>query len=102
MSITRLSPEEFKASIAAQPGIVVDVRTPQEVIGGSLVDASTADFLGGEFEQVYPNWDKSQTYYLYCRSGTRSGAAAQIMANAGFANVFNIGGYEELKAGGVE
>jgi phage shock protein E len=102
MPVQRLTPEQFNEMRQETPGIVVDVRTPMEFAGGALADVVAADYNGGEFEQVFSSWDKSETYYLYCRSGGRSGASAEIMAMNGFENVFNIGGYEELKAGGVE
>jgi phage shock protein E len=102
MSVRRLTTAEFLEMRGEDPGIVVDVRSPQEIAGGALVDVVTADWLSGEFEQVFKQWDPGKTYYLYCRSGGRSGAAAETMAASGFAQVFNIGGYEELKAGGAE
>ena len=39
--------------------------------------------------------DKAATLYLYCRSGRRSGIAADALAEAGFSNAINIGGLED-------
>jgi rhodanese-related sulfurtransferase len=40
--------------------------------------------------------DKSQNYYLYCRSGARSGAATQFLKSNGFTNAFNVGGFGSI------
>jgi rhodanese-related sulfurtransferase len=40
--------------------------------------------------------DKSNDYYLYCRSGARSSQAGQIMNQLGFENTFNLkGGFKK-------
>ena len=40
--------------------------------------------------------DKSKNYYIYCRSGNRSGQACQIMDKLGFENTYNLmGGFNE-------
>ena len=33
--------------------------------------------------------------YLFCRSGVRSENAKNILVDAGYTNVFNIGGFKE-------
>ncbi|MDZ7680804.1 MAG: rhodanese-like domain-containing protein [Fodinibius sp.] len=45
--------------------------------------------------------DKDKTYYLYCRTGNRSGQAAELMVENGFDNVYNIGGYQDLVDAGI-
>jgi len=40
--------------------------------------------------------DKTKKYYVYCRSGGRSGQACNIMQQMGFGNTYNlIGGIME-------
>ena len=48
--------------------------------------------------------DKDATLYLYCRSGRRSGIAADALAEAGFSKAINIGGLEDAmkKAAGQQ
>ena len=36
--------------------------------------------------------DKTKNYYVYCRSGNRSGQACAIMKNLGFDKAFNLQG----------
>jgi phage shock protein E len=101
MSVTRLTPAEFQAQQQAEPGVLLDVRTPSEFEGGYLEGATNYDFLGGVFNDAYPAFDKNATYYLYCASGNRSGKAAQQMLDAGFAKVYNVGGFQELAGAGL-
>jgi phage shock protein E len=73
--------------------VVLDVRTPGEFAGGHLSIAKNSDFMGGKFASDMEKMDKSKTYFLYCASGNRSGQAARMMEQAGFENVYNVGGY---------
>ena len=55
----------------------------------------TSAKLQGFIEKLN-NLDKSKNYYVYCRSGNRSGQAAQLMGQLGFDEVYNLlGGMNE-------
>ncbi len=98
-----ISAEEFKQKLEKDPGVVLDVRTADEYNAGHLkITDSQHDFLNGEFQDQLENLDKDKTYYLYCRSGNRSGQAARIMQNKGFENVYNVGGFQDLVNFGFE
>lgn len=97
----RLTPTEYKQQAAAEKGVLIDVRTKDEFSEGYLQGATNSDFLNGDFAKSLDGRDKDKTYYLYCKSGNRSGKAAKLMQDAGFKNVYNIGGYEELKSAGL-
>ncbi|WP_188501982.1 rhodanese-like domain-containing protein [Pontibacter amylolyticus] len=102
--VKTISATEYKQhheKIDNQEVMLVDVRTPAEFEAGHLDKTQHADFLSGEFEKEMQNWDKDKTYYLYCASGNRSGKAAKLMEEAGFKNVYNIGGYQDLKSAGL-
>ncbi|MEX2463938.1 MAG: rhodanese-like domain-containing protein, partial [Balneolaceae bacterium] len=94
---------EFKEKLEKERGVVIDVRTKNEYDQGhlSLTDYQY-DFLNGEFQNSVDSLDKSKTYYLYCRSGNRSGQAAKIMKNEGFDKVYNVGGYQDLVNNGFD
>ena len=96
----KLTPTEYKQQ-AVKEGVLLDVRTPEEFQAGALQDAENSDYRGGEFAEDMKSWDKDKTYYLYCASGNRSGKAAQLLLEAGFKNVYNIGAYTDLKAAGI-
>lgn len=94
---------EWKEKIENEPGVIIDVRTQVEYDQGHLADVDLHfDFNSGEFERKVNGLDKDTTYYLYCRTGNRSGQAALIMRNRGFKDVHNIGGFEELANSGFE
>ncbi|MFO7845892.1 MAG: rhodanese-like domain-containing protein [Balneolaceae bacterium] len=98
-----ITPSEFKEMAQDNPGVVIDVRTDQEYQSGHLALASYQyDFTNGEFERHLDTLGKDKTYYLYCRTGNRSGQAARLMKKNGFENVYNVGGFEELADEGFE
>ncbi|MEX0844760.1 MAG: rhodanese-like domain-containing protein [Balneolaceae bacterium] len=98
-----ISVEEFKEKKSETPGIIIDVRTKGEFEDGHLAEVDHQfDLMNGDFEAQLENLDKDETYYLYCRTGNRSGQAAKMMQNKGFENVYNIGGFSTLANSGLE
>jgi len=99
----RLTAQEFQKQVETQPGIIIDVRTQEEYNAGHLAAANQHhNLLNGDFKAQLKSLDKDKTYYLYCRSGNRSGQAAQLMVQNGFNKVYNIGGYQDLVDAGFE
>lgn len=93
MSYKNLKPKAFKAAISTQEDLVIlDVRTPREVAEGHIEGALIIDFLAGGFDEKVKDFNKESTYYIYCRSGNRSGQACQIMAQLGFDKLVNLDG----------
>lgn len=89
--------ENIKTKVEQEPGVVIDVRTKGEHEQGHLaITDAQHDILNGDFQAEIANMDKNKTYYLYCRSGNRSGQAARMMKQEGFEKVYNIGGYDDL------
>lgn len=98
-----ISPDEFKNKLEQDRGVIIDVRSQSEYGEGHLKEADFQyDYLNGEFQQQLDSLDSEKTYYLYCRSGNRSGKAARIMKMQGFENVYNVGGFEDLAGAGFE
>ncbi|MEX0722254.1 MAG: rhodanese-like domain-containing protein [Gracilimonas sp.] len=98
-----ISTEEFKEKRFETEGVIIDVRTKGEYEEGHLAETDHLyDLTNGDFQAQLHNLDKEETYYLYCRTGNRSGQAARIMKNAGFENVYNVGGFDDLANAGFE
>ncbi|SMO55149.1 Rhodanese-related sulfurtransferase [Fodinibius sediminis] len=98
-----IPPQKFKELLKEQSGTIIDVRTKDEYRNGHLKKADyNFDLMSGEFEQKIKSLDKKRSYYLYCRSGNRSGQAAGIMKKNGFKNVYNVGGLQQLVNAGFE
>ncbi len=96
----RVSAEEFVARL--QPGdVVLDVRTPEEYAAGHLDGAILADVNAPDFDRKVAALDTARTTYVYCRTGNRSGRAADRMRAMGFARVVNAGGFSDLERAGA-
>ncbi len=96
----RLSAAEFVAQGTGQDGVVIDVRTPAEYEAGHLVGALNIDLRSSTFREQVQALESDKTYYLYCRTGNRSGQAAAIMREQGL-DVRNVGGLSALQAAGA-
>jgi rhodanese-related sulfurtransferase len=71
--------------------IVVDVRTPEEFMGGAYPDAVNIplDELASRLDEL---GNKDRDITLYCASGARSAYAQRYLQQIGFTNVRNGGG----------
>lgn len=75
----------------ANPGFVIlDVRTVEEYQAGHLENAVMLDYYSAGFRRDLDKLDKSRDYLIYCRSGHRSSEALKIMAELGFARIYNL------------
>lgn len=73
--------------------VILDVRTEEEAEEGIIPNAINLDiYKGEEFINELEKLDKNKNYYVYCRSGSRSGQACAIMKSKGFANAYNLEG----------
>ena len=101
-SVTNLGASEFLTEAQAQGVVLIDVRTPGEFSEGHIVDALNIDVQSSSFQSEIAALDKNATYALYCRSGNRSGVAADIMAEAGFTKILNAKvGFVDLVSAGA-
>ena len=90
--IEDVSVTEFQALVAQNNGIILDVRTPDEVAQGHIAGASVLNIYDEDFERKLNLMQKDKPVYVYCRSGGRSSRAAQIMGENGFSEVYNLEG----------
>lgn len=73
--------------------VILDVRTEDEWNEGYIPNAINIDIHKGQgFISEIEKLDKNKNYYVYCRSGARSGKACQIMNELGFENAYNLMG----------
>jgi rhodanese-related sulfurtransferase len=70
---------------------LLDVRTAGEFAGGSIKGARNLDVTSPQFQQALKTMDKDKAYFVYCRSGNRSGSACDIMSKEGF-KAYNLAG----------
>jgi phage shock protein E len=86
-----LSSEKLAEIIAsADPNTyLVDVRTEQEYKAGAIPSAINIPF--DVIADNLPTEDRSARIILYCRSGNRSGIAADTLEDLGFTNILDFG-----------
>ncbi|CAZ94730.1 Thiosulfate sulfurtransferase [Zobellia galactanivorans] len=89
-----LSQEDWEEQLEKDDNaLILDVRTPEEVEEGYIPNSINIDFyLGQDFLNEIEKLDKSKNYYVYCRSGNRSGQACAIMNSVGIENTYNLEG----------
>ncbi len=89
-----LSQQEWEDQLEKDDNaVILDVRSPEELEEGYIPNATNIDFyLGQDFLNEVQKLDKSKNYYVYCRSGNRSGQACAIMNSVGFKNAYNLEG----------
>lgn len=93
-----MTQENWKAALNAdKDAIILDVRTEDEWEEGIIPNAKMINIYEGQgFIYKVDELDKTKNYYVYCKSGGRSGQACNIMNQLGFENTFNlIGGFSQ-------
>ena len=84
--------DEFEQKFSQDPdAVLLDVRTVAEFRSKRIPDAINIDVMGTDFPEKIAELDKTKTYFVYCRSGGRSGHACSVMSGEGFM-VFNLAG----------
>lgn len=94
MSYQDLDAQEFSHTFHADKGkyVLVDVRTPEEfaeghIPGAILIPHDQMEERHGELAEY-----KDKPLLLICRSGKRSVFAAEVLAEHGYQNLYNLKG----------
>lgn len=73
--------------------VIIDVRTPEEFQSARLNKAINIEWQN--ILSIQDNIKKTEKIYLYCRSGNRSQRATEILVDAGFVDVKNLGSLQQ-------
>ena len=77
----------------SEESVIIDVRTDDEFSTGYIEGALNIDFyMGSKFISEIDKLDKSKSYFIYCKSGARSGQTCELMKQKGFKKVYNLEG----------
>lgn len=89
-----LTQEDWRKQLESDPdAVILDVRTDEEMEEGYIPGAIQIDIYRGQgFLDEVEKLDKSKSYYVYCRSGNRSGQACTLMQGKGFERTYNLVG----------
>ena len=79
--------------------VILDVRSPEEFNSGKIPNSINIDIYKGQgFIYLVDELDKAKNFYVYCRSGARSGQACSVMNQMGIQNAYNLlGGIMEWR-----
>ncbi|KPU45482.1 thiosulfate sulfurtransferase PspE precursor [Oxobacter pfennigii] len=91
--IKTISPSEVKRRLSFDKDItLVDVRTPPEYVEGHIPGSILLplEMLETFAEEKMPN--KNAIIVVYCELGRKSAAAAFMLHNLGYRNIYNMGG----------
>ncbi|KAA3437111.1 rhodanese-like domain-containing protein [Rufibacter hautae] len=87
-----LDGNDFKAAFTrAGKAELLDVRTPGEFASGSIPGAKNLDMISPSFKTTIAKLDKGKEYFVFCRSGNRSGSACQLLFEKGL-KAYNLQG----------
>ena len=85
--------EWVKLHDESEESVIIDVRTDDEFSTGYIGGAVNIDFyMGNEFISEIDKLDKTKSYFIYCKSGARSGQTCELMKQKGFKKVYNLEG----------
>ena len=94
---TDLTPEEAKARMETNPGLILlDVRTQEEYDDGHIPGAvllPVGTINEDTAAAVIP--EKDTAVLVYCRSGNRSKTASQALADLGYTQIYEFGGIRD-------
>ncbi len=71
---------------------MLDVRTQEEYDAGHIDGARLLPYDAITAESPGLPTDKNAVVIVYCRSGSRSGAAASTLSDLGYTRIYNLGG----------
>ena len=100
--VTTIDAEQAAALIESDRDVlVIDVRTVDEYRSGHMVGAQNIDAGDdGLWERRTSALDRDQATIVYCQTGRRSAEAAQRLVDAGFTEVYDLGGIQDWFDGG--
>ena len=96
-----IRPEEYTAKYkdVKTPHTLLDVRTADEFRDGHIPSAVNISLQ--ELEQKLTRIPKNKPVIIYCRSGNRSAHAARALLQAGYSEVYDLGGIIEWQRMGL-
>lgn len=104
--VRNVDAHEAKKVVDSGDYIIVDIRTPKEFNQSHIKGAINIDFYNKSFMDNLAKLDRNKGYFVYCRSGNRSGKSMKMFDSLGFKNIVHLqrgiidwtaNGYEMVK-----
>lgn len=83
-------------------GLWIDVRSPEEYAAGHIEGAINIPVNGIVAGVEKLKLQKDAPINLYCKRGIRAQQAYEALSQAGYSNLTNQGGYQDLVAKGIK
>lgn len=90
IAVINLNPSEFQQK--SSMGIIIDVRTTEEIAEGKIAGALELDYFLPSFQTKVDELGKDGEIYLYCAVGSRSREASEMLIQQGFTKVYHLSG----------
>lgn len=85
-------PATFQQKLEKDPGVLLDVRTPEECASGVIEGARMLDFTGSDFKTELAKLDRGTPVFVYCAAGGRSYRACRQLQELGFERIYDLVG----------
>lgn len=89
-----LAPAAAEELLVARAGqsdfVILDVRTPGEFAEERIAGSRNVDFNSRDFRSQVEALDREATYFVYCRTGNRSGQSLGLFRELGFRDVRHL------------
>ncbi|MFZ4816453.1 MAG: rhodanese-like domain-containing protein [Phototrophicaceae bacterium] len=97
--VQNITPQQYQSEFANAPHFLLDVRTVEEFNSGHISNAANISLqtLATRLAEV----PQDQPIVVYCRSGNRSAQAAQILRDAGYTEIYDLGGILAWQSAGL-
>jgi phage shock protein E len=94
-----INPAQYQEQFEGKSHLLIDVRTPEEFAGGYIPGAVNIPLqeLSSRLSEV----PKDQPIVVYCRSGNRSAQAVDLLTEAGYTGLYDLGGIIDWGAAGL-
>lgn len=102
-TVVRVAPQTADSLLRTLPAVqLLDVRTSGEFAQGHLRNARNFDVREADFSQKITQLDPKRPLVVYCLAGSRSAKAAEVLAKAGFTQVYDVqGGFAKWTSSGL-
>jgi rhodanese-related sulfurtransferase len=82
--------------------VILDVRTPEEFRSGYIEGALNMDYYSPGFQVELSKLERTKTYLIYCRTGSRTEGTLTLMREQQFRQVYVLeGGITAWRAAGL-
>lgn len=90
-TVRAVDASEFQKEMAQHPeAILLDIRTPREIVSGKIEGAVEIDYYRSDFEEQVNKLDRTKPLFVYCAVGGRSQSVLPVLQKAGFKEIYHL------------